>query len=146
MAGYFRLGDDASSRRGMSEQIRRRRTRRPQNWHVPGPTWTFLGEVPVAIIPALFVPIASGEYPEYKQIVAVHGRIESGSATVNWFNAEDFFHTGHEVTVAGPNRVELEHPFIIDGDDGGEWIGPEITESDGGVTLSLSIIVEIVPI
>lgn len=150
MAGYFRLGDAASATRGMNEQIRRRRTRRPQNWEVPGPTWGLLGEVPVAVIPALHIPIdpfTGGEFPQYKQIVGVHGRIESGSVEVAWYNEDgEYFLAEHIVTVAGPNRVELEHPYIIDGAEGGEWVGPEIVSSSSGVSLSLSIIVEIVPI
>lgn len=149
MADYARPGGQARWMRSQGEQIRRLRTRRPLRGHVPAPTWALLGEIPEATMPPLFIPVdpfSEGDYPEYKRIVAVDGRLESGSVTINWFWDGDWFYEGHVITPGGDNRIELPTPYIIDGTDGGEWIGPDVVDSTSGVTLSATIIVETVPI
>ena len=79
-----------------------------------------------------------GDYPEYKQIVAVDGRTAAGEVTVSWQHNTGYFHTGHTI-VSGNSRVVLPTPFIIENDVTliGQFIRPEIEEEPAVPTSDL---------
>ncbi len=151
MADYARRGEFARATRRQAEQIRRLKTQRPRRGHVKTLTWIMEGEAtedrffPPALI--TIDPVSDGDYPEYKQVVAVHGIVEGGSVTVTWRGNEGIFHTGHVIT-AGGSAVTLAEPYIIDNSFSfGDWVFPIITAVDDSPTgLSCALIVETVPI
>lgn len=161
MADYARPGNSARAARTQAESIRRLRTRRPLNGHVPAPTFGMEGPVSSARkFARSFVtldPGGDGDYPEHKQIIAFHGYLDGDSAgdataTIQW--------TGNDEIIAGAeshiilsqtvNWLYLDEPYIINTDTyGGVWIRPEILSTlsvDADATLSCAFVIETVPV
>lgn len=149
MADYARRGDSARDQRNMSEQIRRLRTRRPLRGAVLTETWMMEGDITTDryFTPRL-ITIGQGDYPEFKQIIAFDGWLNTGGpVTVSWGSNTTTIASGHAIS-GGTNRLVLPTPFVIEnGIYEGEFIQPSIDIAPASCrNLGLMAIIETVPV
>lgn len=132
-------GDIARLARSHAEQLRHLRVQRPKRNHIKTLSFEMEGQITLARFrgPALVTqdPFDVGEAPEFKQIIAVDGFLETGEILISWQHNGGYFCENH--AVSGPrNRVLFDglsgrpEPFIIETEavDLGEHIRWELTE------------------